>query len=69
MDDFFSAFDAKIQTDVGILDFSGAFHTVPHQRLMGKLTQYNISKGLSPDTKLKLFAFADDSITPNIFFI
>ena len=42
MYDFFSVFDAKIQTNVGILDFSRAFNTVSHQRLMGKLDYYGI---------------------------
>ena len=42
MDDFYSSFDAKIQTDVGVLDFSRAFDTVPHQRLIGKLAHYGI---------------------------
>ena len=40
--DFFSAFDSKIQTDVGVLDFSRAFDTVPHERLMGKLAHCGI---------------------------
>lgn len=42
MDDFFSAYDSKIQTDVGVLDFSRAFDTVPHQRLFGKIAHFGI---------------------------
>ena len=40
--DFFSAFDKKTQTDVGVLDFSRAFDTVPHERLISKLAHYGI---------------------------
>ena len=42
LDDLFSAYDESIQTDVGVLDFSRAFDTVPHERLIGKLAHYVI---------------------------
>ena len=34
--------DKGPQTDIGILDFSKAFHVVPHQRLLDKLSHYGI---------------------------
>jgi hypothetical protein len=32
--DFMKAYDAGLQTDVAILDFSKAFDTVPHKKLL-----------------------------------
>ena len=42
MSDFFTNYDSKLQTDVGVLDFSRAFDTVPHQRLFGKIAHLGI---------------------------
>ncbi|CAH1242277.1 Hypp6526 [Branchiostoma lanceolatum] len=42
VDDLVSAYDKKVQVDMGILDFSRAFDTVPHERLMSKLAHYGI---------------------------
>ena len=47
LSDFFASFDAKVQTDVGVLDFSRAFDTVPHQRSLGKLAHYGIQGELN----------------------
>jgi len=45
--DFLSSLDHKVQVDVAVLDFSKAFDTVPHLRLMKKLDHYGIrDKGL-----------------------
>ena len=37
IDDLVRSYDRKHQVDVGILDFSRASDTVPHERLLGKL--------------------------------
>ena len=37
-----SNYDKKIQTDVGVIDFSRAFDTVSNERLIEKLAHYGI---------------------------
>ena len=41
--DLFNSFERVNQTDVAILDFSKAFDTVPHKKLLHKLSLYGIT--------------------------
>ena len=45
-DDLARGLDNRKQTDIIILDFSKAFDTVPHTRLINKLTHYGINRHL-----------------------
>ena len=42
LEDFTKNFDKNIQTDIAILDFSKAFDTVPHRKLLEKMKKYGI---------------------------
>ena len=46
MDDLTKNYDQGYQTDVAILDFSKAFDTVPHAKLLQKLSSYGITGNL-----------------------
>ena len=42
LDDWFSSLDKRTRTDVLLLDFSRAFDSVPHQRLLHKLHYFGV---------------------------
>ena len=42
LDDLYHSFDKRNQVDLGVLDFSPAFDTVPHMRLRSKLSSFDI---------------------------
>ena len=41
------SYDAGIQTDVAILDFSKTFDIVPHNKLLHKLVEYDVRGSLN----------------------
>ena len=43
MEDLLQAYDKNAQVNCAILDFSKAFDTVPHKKLLHKLTEYGIN--------------------------
>ena len=43
LSDLFKSLDKRTQVDVGILDFSRAFDTGPHERLLGKLASCGVT--------------------------
>ena len=45
--DFMKAYDAGLQTDVAILDFSEAFDTVPHKNLLSKMDSYGLREPIN----------------------
>ena len=47
IEDLARNFDNNLQTNIAISDFSEAFDTVPHNKLLHKLEAYGIS-GLNP---------------------
>ena len=42
LDDLIMSYNRKTQADVGVLEFSRAFDTIPHERLLGKLAHFGV---------------------------
>jgi ribonuclease P/MRP protein subunit RPP40 len=68
MHDITASFDKKNQVDIAILDFSKAFDTVPHKRLLAKLDHYGITgpihgwiKGFLTNRQQKVMVNGTDS--------
>ena len=60
--DLTSNFDHKLKTDFLLLDFSKAFDSVPHQRLLLKLASY----GICGQTLTWIKSFLSDSTQTNV---